>query len=512
MRRTSLNPLIWRYFVEEPPFEKSWSHYLWNLEMLLFETGFTREEVYVICRDAKCNKYARDGRPGILLWKDVCRAEARAQLHHKLLVPEPDRFVSLLTEEEHAEVDQQEDTFIERYTEWASSLGDAAVQYHQASAFVALSSLLAGSVKLPTSYGTIIPNLWFMILADTTLTRKTTAMDMIMDLICEVDDDVLMATDGSLEGLFSALSCRPGRPSVFLRDEFSGLLEAMIKKDYMAGMPELFTKLYDGKMQKRILRKETIEVRDPRLIIFAGGIKSRVTALLSYEHVSSGFIPRFIFVTAESDIKKMKPIGPPTDVTRGNRDALTAELMDIYKHYNRTQTITIEKLKTTIERQLIVEATMTPEAWIRYNELETALLEAGLTHERPDIMTPIGDRLAKSILKAALLLSASRQRSEGIQIEKSDILRAIKYGEQWHAHGKAVMEGVGRSVYERQLDSILNRVRVASPGLPRSVIMQNNHLNAREAALIAETLEQRGLIVRQKVGRSEMWVATKRGN
>ena len=95
-----------------------------------------------------------------------------------------------------------------------------------------------------------------MILAETTLTRKTTAMDIPMDLLAEVDESAIMATDGSLEGLFTNLSMRPKKPSVFLRDEFSGLIDAMTKKDYMAGMPEMLTKLYDGKFQRRLLRKE----------------------------------------------------------------------------------------------------------------------------------------------------------------------------------------------------------------------------------------------------------------
>lgn len=507
-RRGELNPMVWRLYIEEPI--GTWSETLWNLQMLLFESGFNREEVFVIAREAKCNKYARDGKPEVLLWKEVCRAEAKAALHSKLLVPKPEQFVSLLTQEEKAAVDAMEDTFIERYIEWASSLGDAAPQYHQAGAFVALSSLLAGSVRLPTSYGTIVPNIWFMILADTTLTRKTTAMDIAMDLVIEIDDDVVMATDGSLEGLLQGLSTRPGRPSVFLRDEFSGLLDAMTKKDYMAGMPELLTKLYDAKMQKRILRKEIIEVRDPRLIIFAGGIKNKITQLLTHEHVSSGFIPRFIFITAESDINRVRPIGPPTTRTTGNRDAIIAELTDIYKHYCRTQTITIEKLKGTIEQKVVYDAELTQEAWIRYNELETALLDAGLKSHAPDIMTPVGDRLAKSILKSALLLAAARQKKETVVVEKSDILRAIKYGEQWRAHAEEIIKNVGMGGAERQLDTIYKAIQRRGDGVSRSTLMQSYHLTARDTDQIFATLEQRGLIRRQRAGRTELLFPTRK--
>lgn len=510
-KRMVLNPVIWRLFTEEP-MQKSWSEVLWNLQMLLFEAEYTREEVYTIALEAKCNKWARDGKPAQLLWKEVCRAEQKSDLNHRLLVPKPEEVIELLSPEERLRVDEAPDTFVERYIEWASGLGDAATQYHQAGAFVCLSSLLAGSVRLPTSYGTIVPNIWFMILADTTLTRKTTSMDIAMELIEEVDDDIVMATDGSIEGLLTALSTRAGRPSVFLRDEFSGLLDSMVKKDYMAGMPELLAKLYDGKMQKRILRKEIIEVRDPRLILFTGGIKQKIMGLLSFEHVSSGFMPRFVFISAESDLSRLRPIGPPTEQTTGNRVAILAELTDIAKRYNRMQVLTVEKLKAKIERKVVVDASMTPDAWVRYNKLEANLLEMGLASNRPELLTPIGDRLAKSILKAALLIAASRTRSEELVIEEIDILHATKFGEQWRVYAQEVVDNVGKGAAERQLDNIYRAIQRSATGISRSILMQNWHLTARDATQLFDTLEQRGLIKRLKVGKGEMLVTTDKGS
>jgi hypothetical protein len=501
-RRLELNPTIWRLFNEMP--EGDWSAPLWNLQMLLFETGFTREQVFVVIQEAKCNKYRRDGKPLDLLWKEVCRAFARNQNNEVLLkkgivdeVQEP-----LLSPAEREIILHSEDTFIERYMAWARALGDAAPQYHQAGAFVALSSLLAGRVRLPTSFGNIIPNLWFMILADTTLTRKTTAMDIAMDMITEIDSDCLLATDGSIEGLLGSLSTRPGRPSVFLRDEFSGLLEQMTKKDYMAGMPELLTKLYDGKMQKRILRKETIEVRDPVLIFFAGGIKSKITSILTTEQVSSGFMPRFIFITAESDISRLKPIGPPTAVTINNGEAIRNELQEMYSHYNKTVSMTIANLKAKVEEPKHFSARLTDDAWVRYNELEYQMLQSGLKAEHPDIMTPTYDRLSKSILKAATLLAASEQRDQEVVVDLSHLLRAIYYGEQWRTFVDEVMSQIGLGQAERQLEGIVRSIE-RKPGITRSQIMQWHHLTAYETTRIFETLEQRGSIIRKQTGRTE---------
>jgi hypothetical protein len=504
--RLRQSPTIWILFNEVPTSE-SWSELLWKFMLMLFEAGFDREQVFKIARDAGCNKYARDNRPQEQLWKEVCRAEYRYDLNTSLLVPNPEEMTRLLSEEEIATVANAEDTFVERYIKWASSLGDAAPQYHQAGAFVALSSLLAGSVRLPTSYGTVIPNIWFMILADTTLTRKTTAMDIAMDLVTEVDDQVVMATDGSIEGLLTSLATRPNRPSVFLRDEFSGLISQMVKKDYMAGMAELLTKLYDGKLQRRILRKETVEVRDPRLIVFGGGIKDRVCGALDIEMVSSGFMPRFVFITAESDLQRVRPVGPPTIASFGQREAIQEELTDIHAMHNRIQSMQIKNTAVTLEQPLTTDAVMSDEAWIRFNELEGVLLENGLKAEMPSIMTPVADRLAKSILKAALLICASRQKpddNDTITIELLDILRAIKYGEQWYAHALDVMENVGKGTEEKRIDTIVQNIQRHPGGLPRSMLMQSYHLTARDANHLFETLEQRGLIRRQRQGKTEV--------
>jgi hypothetical protein len=481
-----------------------WSKTLYKLEMFCFEAGMTREQVLKVSLDARCNKFIRDGLGNEYVWADVCRASAQHDKHvhqHDVVSPIEDK---LLTDEEFERVAHVR-TFVEEYIDWASSLGDAATQYHQGGAFIILSSLLAGNVSLPTAFGRIIPNLWFMILADTTLTRKSTAMDIATDLLIEVDSDIVMATDGSIEGLMQGLSTRPGRPSMFLRDEFSGLLEQITKKDYYAGMAEVLTKLYDGKLQKRMLRKETIEVRDPVLIVFAGGIRTRVQQLLKFDHISSGFIPRFLFLTAESDASRVRPMGPPTDLDTSGREALVDTMTELYNFYH-APTMTVLGNGVQIPGQKRCDAVLSQEAWDRYNNFERQMLDAGLKTERPELMTPLFDRLAKSALKAAVLLSAARKLKEDVEIELDDMLLAIKYAIGWREYAIDVVNGVGKSVAENQLETVMENIK-RSPGISRSRLMRNYHLSAREADAVFSTLEQRGLVSINKQGRGTFYHA-----
>jgi hypothetical protein len=502
-----INPQVWTLFNDEPKTGASWSEPLWNLLMLCLEAGMSREETFKVAKAAACNKYKRDQRPDIHLWKDVCRAFTRMTENLNRMKVQVNDEPALVTPEEMEWAATQE-TFVERYIKWASGLGDAAPQYHVAGAFVALSSMLSGVVRLPTSFGTMYPNVWFMILADTTLTRKSTSMDIAMDLISEVDEDILLATDGSLEGLFVGLTTRPGKPSVFLRDEFSGLLEQMSKRDYLAGMSELLTKLYDGKVQKRVLRRETLEVKDPRLIIYAGGIKSKTQEILTYEQVASGFLPRFLFITAESDITRVKPLGPPTTRDNSGRDHIKAELIEISQWYRRMQSIKLNGIEVP-GPPMQWDAKLTEDAWVRYNQLEGLLNRLGVQSPAPEIYTPLYDRLGKSILKVALLLAAARQRLDGeLVVEASDIVHAAFYGEQWRAYAREIITNVGKGKDEKRLDVIFGHIRRSGgAGLSRAALMSNYHLDARQADMVFTTLEQRGLITSVRMGQTTVYTA-----
>jgi hypothetical protein len=507
--RRSLNPIVFSLHSVQPMItseEGGWSKPLWQMLMLCFEAGMSREEVFAVASDAACNKYRRDNKNPRFLWEDVCRAYASTVEKLNILVPETEKIQPLITDAELALIEGHE-TFVERYIKWACSLGDAASAYHQAGAFMVLSGLLAGSVRLPTSFGTIMPNLWFMLLGDTTLTRKTTAMDTAMSVVEEVDSDVLLATDGSLEGMMQALEIRPAKPSIFKRDEVSGLIEAMARKDYMAGMAEALTQLYDGKTLKRVLKRETVTVREPCLLFFAGGIKTRVQSLLTLEHVASGFIPRFVFLTAESDISKLRPLGPPTMQNLEERAGLIEEAREIRERYVFTQEVILKgKLVDVSESRTM--ASLAEETWVRYNQLEATLLYAGINHEQPDIMTPVYDRLAKSILKAAVLIAASRCKGE-LVVEVEDLLQAIKYGDGWRKYATEIVNGIGRSANEILLQRIFMTIR-RHPGVARSQLMRWYHLEARQAEIMFATMEQRGLITATRLGRTWIYEAVGR--
>lgn len=501
-RQNDISPLAMALYSEEPP-EHKWSEHLWSLEMQLFEAGLTKEEVFVLCRKSACNKYERDHRSEKALWKEVCKAFVQNNTPQVDFDGEEDFFtpeLELLTEDERAWV-AGDPTIVEDYVNWARGLSDAAWQYHEAGIFTILSALLCSYIRLPTSAATLNLNLWFMILANTTLTRKTTAMGIAMGLLDEVDSDAVLATDGSIEGLFSGLSSRSGRASIFLRDEISGLLEQMQKGDYRAGLGEAFAKLYDGNREKRILRKETIEVKDPRLILFTGGVKNKVFELLDHSHVLTGFLPRFIFVTAEAEIKKLRPMGPPTVENMVKRADFIHRLRTIFDFYDaQKSTVTVNGQVIGNQRK-VHDAVLTGEAWDRFNRYAESMLDDALKSIYRDSLVPTYDRLCKSGLKIATLIAATRMEDK-VVVTDDDVVRAFFYIERWRKYSFEVVTNLGKNQFEKVLDKVVGYI-AREPGITKSKLMRLCLLSTRNAAEVLDTLQQRGMLRREKQGKNE---------
>lgn len=504
--RSTLNPQAFGLLDLEPEQTEDWSKQQWKLVNLCVEAGLSREETFVVLSSAKCNKYIRDSRPDSALWKEINKAYV-VHYEEARMIPTPTAVIpELITEEEIRRI-QGRKTFVERYIEWASEITDAAPQYHQAGAFTILSSVISGAVKLPTSFGTIRPNMWFMILADTTLTRKSTAMDISMTLLDEVSPDFLLSNDGSPEGILSAMRNRPRRSSIYWRDEFTGLLDQMANKDYMSGMLEHLTRLYDGKNIKRLLRKEEIEVRDPIFIILAGGTRTKTQELMTEELISSGFVPRFVFITAKADPSRVRPVGPPKPIDTEKKSRIRNELFDIYDFYNRERLIMIGEAQREAHLKPDFEASMTPDAWARYNQLEDTLMHAaidtGLSY-----LTPVYDRLAKSTLKAAILIAASQVSDQGsVVVTEEDLIHAIYYCRFWQEYVSEVVNGIGKTADERTIDRIVEFVKATEgASVGRSDIMRMFRLDSKRAELIMSTIVQRRLVRVVQIGGQPRYV------
>lgn len=498
LERTAFNSV----YTYEPEIDEDWSKILWRLLNICYEAGMSSEEVFAVALTSKCNKYARDGRPASYLWRDVLKAHTQQS---KLTLLTEDS--KPLTMPQFVGPKECTDTFITGYRAFGEAATDAIPQFHDLAAFMLLSGLLAGNLFLNTSYGKVVPNLWGLIIGESTLTRKTTATELAVRLLHEVDEDAIVATDGTVEGLLTRLAERPGRTSVFYRDEVTGFFDSMNRKDYLAGMPEILTQLYDvPPVLKRSLRKETITINNPVFIFFGGGIKDRMYELLSDEFIYSGFLPRFLIVSGNTDLTKLRRTGPATTNTISQRLTILKQLIKMKEAYCQ-QTI-IKIAGQEIEKDIDTEVFLSSDAWARYGDIEDAMVATA--HESPmaPLALPTFERLHKSCLKMAMLLAAERQipdKKRKIEVSEQDIINACYYMQDWGRYSIDLIKNVGRNKATRLLGKIFTSVE-RHPGVLKSRIMQWYHLSAREIDDIIRTLEDRGEVTMTKEGKARrLW-------
>jgi hypothetical protein len=392
------------------------------------------------------------------------------------------------------------ETFIDRYRNWGSSVTDAPSQYHTLNAVVILSTIMCPYTSLKTSYGEIRPNIWTMILAGTTVTRKSTTMDMAKAVLNDIGIDYLMGTDGSPEGILGEMQDRDGTVSMFHRDEITGWIEQASKKDYMSGLLESFTRMYDGQEESRVLRSGKMTVKKPRLVILSGGIKTRMTELITMDHIRSGFIPRFIMVSGTTSPDQIRPIGPPPAslTTEDPRDAILSELQNLCAFWiqeAKATTVTVAGMqKQIVSKPEPREMTATPDAWTRIRQLKDDAILMGEATTSQELYTPILDRLSNSIIKVAMLLAGAR---ESCIVDYTDVVQAVRYSQEWLASAmdfaQRVEEAPDMNPWEKKADKIVKYIQKAHPEpVTRSQIMRQFHVRTKDIQDVEHTLIARG--------------------
>lgn len=399
---------------------------------------------------------------------------------------------------------EPEETFIDRYVEYGWSVTDAPKQYHVAGGVIMLSAIMAPHVTLPAQHTKIRPNVWAMILAGTTVTRKSTSMDLAVSTLAEVmpTEDFLMGTDGSPEGILTELQQRDGKTSLFHRDEITGFIESAVRKDYNAGLLQSLTSLYDGRPEKRTLRSGNIDVRKPRLILLCGGIKTQMQEVVSIEHIRSGFLPRFIMVSGTTSSDQLRPIGPPQDYDPSEdiKAQIIEELYGIVDFWQPKPQVKKMTLGTTTTQRTVIqgerEMTATPEAWERIKWLEHDAIKMAEASTDPNVYGPMYIRLGVSIIKMSILLAGARK---SLVIEKNDVCQAIRLGSLFVESATEFARGVEQAPdinpWEKKADKILSYIKKEHPRpVSRTQIMRLFHVKSKDIGDVEQTMVMRGQI------------------
>jgi hypothetical protein len=399
-------------------------------------------------------------------------------------------------------------TFVDDYLAWASSKTDAAHEFHIASAFTILSVIFSDYGHAVPKFGRLPLNLWFMVLGETTRSRKSTTRGQMVSFIKALSDEEKytydLGSDVTPEALDNNLLERSNRSSLVHRDEVQGWLQEMDSKNYMAGAKGKFTELYDGHVSGKlratgdVKRKASVSVS---LVLFTMGIRSQVASFLTQDDFQSGFLTRFVYVeadapkrTAESDYLEQADLsevkqGDPVFTDLVNRLEQSREHWDSF--------VAVDGPTTAVP--------CSPDAWARLNRFITDILDEAEGHERHAIIEASSQRLSLSILKAATLLAMFDCCDE---VQLPHMLSAINYCSSWFLHMVSMANKISESGWQRRMDGVENYL--LAQGGParwdRTYGKFKADLKPREFMEIVQALQEAGTVHVVQDDRKVRWL------
>ena len=467
LEKLNHNPQIVGLYMEQPAHNADLSRLLWKLEMELFREGLSPEEVFTVARHSKCNKYHHPDRPRRQdadgdLWREVQRAYSSYQQEQDEFVPEPittdaptARFaptqVSFLTEEERFLV-ENEDNFIEKYCRWARSKTDGAMQYQIASAFTILSAVYSDWGYAVPKYGKMGLNLWFMVLGETTLTRKSTSRNLMLRMVRAYEKfggyQIDIGSDATPEGVTKILADRDKKTSLLHRDEVQGMFKDFMNKTYMASAAERYTELYDGHVPVVIRSAKDAgqtQRAETNFILYLMGITSKVAEVLTTEYFKSGFLARFIYVTADTPqrSREMEDIQQADEYEVAVKDNVLDEMVrSLFDGVSYWQ----KKGQPNPRPIRLSQASLD-----RFNQFKWEMGNYAEGHPQNESIEPSRQRLALSVWKCAILL-AMYDKSDEVKLHH--MLTAIYYSENWFENLVKMASAISASEWQRDVDQL----------------------------------------------------------
>jgi hypothetical protein len=300
-------------------------------------------------------------------------------------------------------------------------------------------------------------NLWFMILGETTRSRKSTSRQLMLRVIREYEKfagyQIDVGSDVTAEGLVKLLSGRDKQTSLFHRDEVQGMFKDFINKTYMATAAERFTELYDGHVP--VVVRSTggatagkgmqSERAETNFLMYLMGITSKTADVLTTEYFRSGFLARFIYVIADAPDRsyESEAIQQADQNEIAVRDeemgGMVRSLYDSYLYW--------QKKGAPFPRPV----RLTDEALERFNKFKWEMGSFTDGHPEEDSIEPSRQRLSLSIWKCATLLAMYDKSDE---VELKHMLVAIHYSEDWFRNLVRMAGAISASEWQREVDSL----------------------------------------------------------
>jgi hypothetical protein len=386
-------------------------------------------------------------------------------------------------------------SFITKYVEMAQQRTDAPPEAHELTAAGVLSALAGPRprIRLAHAMNGVPLNIWTMNAAESTEARKSTTLDIGLEILTEVlGQQVILPWEGSPQAFIQKLAERDGSASVFARDEYSGLLAQINRGGHMAGLTQTFIRAFDGKpienarTRKRV-RKEDGEVtkvddtdraNEPYLVKLCATTRTAFLEHATIDNVIDGFLARFIFTTGTAAPRR------PSEWTEAIEQATQGVLVHARDFHNKASRV--------------LRINLAPEILDLVWDLEKQYGAAARTSTRPDAAGPSMKRLTDAVLRVAALLAIDRSTDDGVTIIPADFEAAAAMGNRWKVTTLEILESLGRTRFLADCNAVMATVRARPDGIKLSTLYRAHRgIRKRDFDEILEALALQDRIKRE---------------
>jgi len=392
------------------------------------------------------------------------------------------------------------DSFIDHYVEYASERTDAPLAFHYTVALTLVSTVIGGNVAVHLSTGLMKPNIWALLLGTSAIYRKTTSLKLGVNILQKVDADAIIASDFSPEGLITELATNP--KGMIWRDEFAGFLESATKRDYMSGTKSLLMRIFDGNSFKRKLRKETLEIVDPYVVLLSAAVDKTIAENLTTEDFYSGFAGRILLVRPDK-IRERKSVTMAETKLLEEEGALIDYLRQIKINFTPTPTkIILQVGKNLYECNAPehVEIEIEDKVLNRWNAMCKKLEEFSVTTSFPEEIGPSLTRLGDYILKVAICFQAAETAPshQKLKVEYHNVIRAASFIQSCvRSTIDIISDAVGRKG-RYNMERVLAIIKKQQTISRSKLLWSCQELTSTDLNIIIDTLMDRGAIVTNK--------------
>lgn len=362
--------------------------------------------------------------------------------------------------------------FIKEYFSFACELTDSPEHFHILPAVSLVAVAVGNGAYIPFGAQNIYPIIWFLLLAPSSVYHKSSCLRIAEKILMGFQKE-----DGTLTYLYPPDFTRERILEIFeerncgliIWDEFTGALSLM-NRDYNSGIKDTLTSFFNRpEIYSRRVGNKHIKIKNPCVSIASTSSLSWLTTKLKPEDVSGGFLARFLLVPAREK-SKFFPI--PPEMNQGRLTELRTSLNKIALFFNPANPVKMgmEKIAKPYE------------AWQRNHEKELL---------KNDSMEKLGgffSRLSEYLLKIAMLFQISENREPVISVDNFERAKIFIDCLRWEIKN-LVSNEIVLDPKEKEREKLIEIIS-KNPGIDRSKLMRNSHLDSKSFHSALLTLQQ----------------------